>query len=100
MPGVCADGRVGAVDDHGAWLVLELDPGEPIHGRLTSAIGSVHTFHGWLDLARRLETVRGANPSGTTVARVPDPPAIAADRNPDAVVNAGAPETPTRRSRQ
>jgi hypothetical protein len=41
--------------DHGEEIVLHLDPGEPIRGRITFATGPALSFHGWLDLASKLE---------------------------------------------
>jgi hypothetical protein len=39
-------------------ITLELEPGEPIHGRLLDGNGAVQTFHGWLELCAALETAR------------------------------------------
>jgi hypothetical protein len=39
-------------------LTLELEPGEPIRGRLFDANGAAQTFHGWLELCAALETAR------------------------------------------
>lgn len=39
-------------------LTIELDPGEPIQGRLLDGVGSAHRFHGWLELSTVLERAR------------------------------------------
>jgi hypothetical protein len=49
--------------DHVKRVVLELEPGEPIHGRITILTGPPQRFHGWLELASKLEH---AWPSGGT----------------------------------
>jgi hypothetical protein len=38
-------------------LTLELEPGEPIHGRLRDRAGAVHPFRGWLELSAAVERV-------------------------------------------
>jgi hypothetical protein len=38
-------------------LTLELEPGEPIHGRLRDCAGAVHPFRGWLELSAAVERV-------------------------------------------
>ena len=40
-------------------IVLELDPGDPISGRIDCPPGAVQTFRGWLELATKLERLRG-----------------------------------------
>jgi hypothetical protein len=48
-------------------ITIELEPGEPIHGRLLDGQGDVQTFHGWLELCAALETARphaGPEPEG------------------------------------
>jgi hypothetical protein len=37
---------------------LELEPGEPIHGRLQDSDGVVHGFRGWLELCGAIERAR------------------------------------------
>ena len=46
-------------------VLLELDPGDMLSGRIRGPAGEVETFRGWLDLAGRLERVR---PVSTTEA--------------------------------
>jgi hypothetical protein len=41
-------------------MTLELDPGEPITGRIRAAAGSAQPFRGWLELARKLDRIRAA----------------------------------------
>jgi hypothetical protein len=36
-------------------ITLELEPGEPIHGRLLDATGAAHVFRGWLELCAALD---------------------------------------------
>jgi len=36
-------------------VVLELEPGEPIQGRLLDSSGTPHAFYGWLELCAELE---------------------------------------------
>jgi hypothetical protein len=36
-------------------VVLELEPGEPIQGRLLDSSGAAHAFYGWLELCAELE---------------------------------------------
>jgi hypothetical protein len=43
-------------------ITLELDPGEPIHGRLRDESGAGQRFHGWLELAAALERLMTAHP--------------------------------------
>jgi len=54
--------------DHAERVVLDLDPGEPIHGRITFSTGPAQSFHGWLELASKLEGVR---PPGDTAITAP-----------------------------
>ena len=49
-------------------LTIELEPGDPIHGRLIEDSGCTDTFYGWLELCQALEWARhrpGA-PSGVS----------------------------------
>jgi hypothetical protein len=39
-------------------ITLELEPGEPIHGRLLDATGAAKAFRGWLELCDALERAR------------------------------------------
>jgi hypothetical protein len=39
-------------------IFLELDPGDPISGRIHCPPGAVQTFRGWLELATKLERLR------------------------------------------
>lgn len=41
-------------------VVIELEPGEPLHGSISAGAGSREPFFGWIELARALE---GARPS-------------------------------------
>ena len=41
----------------GERVVLDLHPGEPIRGRISSG-GRAESFHGWIDLASKLEHLR------------------------------------------
>jgi len=41
-------------------MTLEVDPGEPIRGRIRAAAGSVQSFRGWLELASKLDRIRAA----------------------------------------
>jgi hypothetical protein len=50
--------------DRSEKVVLDLDPGEPIHGRITISTGPTQPFHGWLDLTSKLEQARAL--AGTT----------------------------------
>ncbi len=43
-------------------IMLELDPGEPIHGRLRHGAGAAEPFHGWLELAAALERLMSGHP--------------------------------------
>ncbi|MBA2347267.1 MAG: hypothetical protein H0V81_03150 [Solirubrobacterales bacterium] len=49
------------------WLALDVQPGEPIHGRIRHLDGDVREFSGWLGLAleleRALETVASSTPN-------------------------------------
>jgi hypothetical protein len=38
-------------------ITIELEPGEPIHGRLLDG-GQTQSFHGWLELSAALERAR------------------------------------------
>lgn len=38
-------------------MILELEPGETIRGRLHEPAGEVHDFHGWLELSAAIERV-------------------------------------------
>jgi len=40
-------------------LTIEIEPGEPIRGRLVDEVGATHPFQGWLELSATLERVRG-----------------------------------------
>jgi hypothetical protein len=40
-------------------IVLELDPGDPINGRIHCPPGVIQTFRGWLELATKIERLRG-----------------------------------------
>ena len=40
-------------------IVLELDPGDPINGRIHCPPGPIQTFRGWLELATKIERLRG-----------------------------------------
>lgn len=62
-------------EDQAERVVLDLDPGEPIHGRITFSAGPVQAFHGWLDLASKLE--RALPPVGDAIAT---PPHLSAER--------------------
>ena len=53
-------------------IVLELDPGDPINGRIHCPPGSVQTFRGWLELATKIERLRGEHLNETSNA-VMDP---------------------------
>jgi hypothetical protein len=39
-------------------MTLELDPGEPISGRIRVAAGSAQSFRGWVELAGKLDRLR------------------------------------------
>jgi hypothetical protein len=54
-------------------VILDLDPGEPIHGRITFSTGPAQSFRGWLDLASKLERVR--SPVRTAITTPPPRPA-------------------------
>jgi hypothetical protein len=49
-----------------ARMVLELDPGEPISGRLQDQTGHVQPFRGWLELATKLERLRHSEAQAAT----------------------------------
>jgi hypothetical protein len=60
---------VPAMDtDHAERVVLDLDPGEPIHGRIAFSTGPAQSFHGWLELASKLERARSEASSGPIAA--------------------------------
>ena len=42
-------------DSHSSWLALDVQPGDPITGRVRHLDGSVREFSGWLGLALELE---------------------------------------------
>ena len=57
-------------------VVLELDPGEPIRGRIGDVAGPVEPFRGWLELASRLERIRAdATLGGSAAERLGELPA-------------------------
>jgi hypothetical protein len=39
-------------------VVLELNPGEPISGRIREQTGHAQSFRGWLELTTKLERLR------------------------------------------
>lgn len=39
-------------------ITIEIEHGEPIHGRLLDGAGATHAFHGWLELSATLERAR------------------------------------------
>jgi hypothetical protein len=39
-------------------VVIELEPGEPLHGSISAGAGSLEPFFGWIELARALEAAR------------------------------------------
>ncbi|MDE3069819.1 MAG: hypothetical protein KGJ43_03730 [Acidobacteriota bacterium] len=41
-------------------LTIEIDPGEPINGRLLDAGGAERSFRGWLELSATIEAAREA----------------------------------------
>ena len=43
-------------------LTIEIEPGEPIRGRLVDEAGATYSFQGWLELSATLEGVRGRVP--------------------------------------
>jgi hypothetical protein len=51
-------------------LTIEIEPGEPIRGRLVDEAGATHPFHGWLELSATLERVR--DPGGRVSTRASD----------------------------
>jgi hypothetical protein len=61
-------------------MVIELDPGEPIAGRIECEDRPIQPFRGWLELSSRLERLRAsatveAQSSPTPTEPVdPDPP--------------------------
>jgi len=48
------------------WLALDLQPGDPITGRMQHLDGSVREFSGWLGLALELERAFGSARSITS----------------------------------
>ena len=46
------------MDTDAQHLTIEIEPGEPIHGRLLDAGGVAHAFRGWLELSAALERLR------------------------------------------
>jgi hypothetical protein len=44
-------------------IVLELEAGEPIHGRLVASSEPARRFHGWLQLTALLDRLRPAESS-------------------------------------
>ena len=47
-------------------IVLELDPGDPINGRIHCPPGALQTFRGWLELATKIERLRGEHLNETS----------------------------------
>jgi hypothetical protein len=45
-------------------VVLELDQGEPLSGRIVVPTGPVQPFRGWLELAGKLARVRSVHGAG------------------------------------
>lgn len=43
-----------------ARITLELDPGDPIHGRIGRELEQGESFRGWIELAGKLDRLRGA----------------------------------------
>ena len=41
-------------------LVVDLEPETPIRGRISSGTDAARPFHGWLELASAIETLRNA----------------------------------------
>jgi hypothetical protein len=39
-------------------VVIELEPGEPLHGSISVGAGPEQPFFGWIELARALEAAR------------------------------------------
>jgi hypothetical protein len=58
-------------------IVLELEPGEPIRGRLLDGRGGGQAFRGWLELTAALDRARepGLQPTNTPVRVAPEDPA-------------------------
>ncbi len=55
------------VDERGIErVVLELEPGEPISGRIHRSTGPAQPFRGWLELASTLEHLRPADSAAHT----------------------------------
>jgi hypothetical protein len=54
-------------------VVLEIEPGEPIHGRLAAASEPSRRFHGWLELTALLDGLRPADPSPSGREAPPNP---------------------------
>jgi hypothetical protein len=46
------------MDTEAQRLTIEIEPGEPIHGRLLDSAGEAHAFRGWLELSATLERLR------------------------------------------
>jgi hypothetical protein len=55
-------------------MVIELDPGEPIAGRIECEDRPTQPFRGWLELSSRLERLRAAATAEQSPAPTPDEP--------------------------
>jgi len=53
-----APGSIISVGNQVQRITIELDPGEPIRGRLIDEAGDEHHFRGWLELSAMLERMR------------------------------------------
>jgi hypothetical protein len=58
--------KIAAMSRDAQRLTIEIEPGEPIRGRLVDEVGATHPFQGWLELSATLERVRGGVPGQAT----------------------------------
>jgi hypothetical protein len=53
----------------GVRVTIEIEPDEPIHGRIVDGAGAAHAFRGWLELSAALERARQrSGPAAETTA--------------------------------
>lgn len=63
-------------------MKLELDPGEPISGRIRAATGSAQSFRGWVEFASKIDRLRDTEDNDDSTSN---------DETPNAVVHPDSP---------
>ncbi len=53
-------------------VTIEIEPAEPIQGRIVDGSGSPQAFHGWLELSAALERARGDAGAAAADAQEPE----------------------------